>query len=67
MAILVNTSNVLGFVMGGIRDKIAMKKRVKMGYEAACTDHVTRYDQCGLQHYTKLANEMLKDVDVCNC
>jgi hypothetical protein len=28
-----------------------MKHRMKLGYEGACSDHVTRYDELGLEHY----------------
>jgi ubiquinone/menaquinone biosynthesis C-methylase UbiE len=62
MTLLVNFSNVIGFVIGSTRDKTAMKNRVKLGYEGACSDHVTRYDEVGLQHYTKLSQELLKDI-----
>jgi len=62
MTVLVNCSNIIAFVIGNTRDTAAMKNRVKMGYEGACSDHVTRYDEFGLQHYTKLSQELLKDV-----
>jgi hypothetical protein len=61
MTVLVNCSNIIAFVIGNTRDTAAMKNRVKIGYEGACSDNVTRYDEFGLQHYTKLSQELLKD------
>ena len=41
-----------------------MKRRIKLGYEGACSDHVTHYDEFGLEHYTKIATKLLEGVDV---
>jgi len=62
MTVLVNCSNILAFIIGNTRDTAVMKNRVKMGYDGACSDHVTRYDEFGLRHYTKLSQELLKDI-----
>lgn len=41
-----------------------MKQRMKLGYEGACTDHVTRYDELGMGYYAKVATELLEGVDL---
>lgn len=61
---IVNISNVLAWITGNARDTPAMKQRTKLGYESACTDHVARYDDQGLEHYTKIANKLLEEVDL---
>ena len=48
---------------GNARDTIAMKKRMKSGYEGACSDHVTHYDELGEKHYTKIAMKLLEAVN----
>lgn len=64
MKLMVNISNALAWISGNARDTAAMKQRMKLGYEGACTEHVTRYDDLGLEHYTKIARELLKRVDL---
>ena len=64
MKLIVNFSNVLAWITGNARDIAAMKQRMKLGYEGAFSDHVTRYDDVGLEHYTKIAIELLKGVKV---
>jgi ubiquinone/menaquinone biosynthesis C-methylase UbiE len=61
---MVNISNVLAWITGNARNTSAMKQRIKLGYESACTDHVTMYDDQGLKHYTKVANKLLEEVDL---
>lgn len=64
MKCMVNINNVLAWMTGNARDTAAMKKRMKLGYEGACSDHVTRYDELGLEHYTKIATKLLEGVDL---
>lgn len=59
-----NISNALAWITGNAKNTSAMKQRIKLGYESACTDHVTRYDDQGLEHYTKVANKLLEEVDL---
>ena len=61
---IVNFSNVLAWITGNARNTPAMKQRTKEGYESACTDHVKRYDDHGLEHYTKIANKLLEEADL---
>ena len=60
--LMANFSNLLAWITGNARDTIAMKERVKKGYEGVCTDHVTKYDEQGLKHYNRIATELLKKV-----
>jgi len=62
--LLINSSNMIAWVTGSTRDTEAMKKRVKLGYEGAFSDHVTKYDEVALGHFTKTSLELLKDVVV---
>ena len=45
VSLLVNANNLVAFFSGNSGNKSAMKERVKLGYEGAFTDHVTRYDE----------------------
>lgn len=62
--LMVNVNNFLSLITGNARDTAAMKRRIKLGYEGACSDHVTHYDEFGLEHYTKIATKLLEGVDV---
>jgi ubiquinone/menaquinone biosynthesis C-methylase UbiE len=59
---LMNTSNALAWLTGNARDTTAMKQRVKLGYEGKFTDHVTRYDELGLDFQIKAARAQLQGV-----
>ncbi len=62
--LLININNLLAWVTGNARDTEAMKQRVRLGYEGAYTDHVTRYDAVGMQHFAKIAEALLNEVDI---
>jgi ubiquinone/menaquinone biosynthesis C-methylase UbiE len=64
MKLMVNINNVLALITGNARDTAAMKQRMKLGYEGACSDDVTHYDDFGLDHYTKIATKLLEGVDL---
>jgi ubiquinone/menaquinone biosynthesis C-methylase UbiE len=64
MKVMVNVNNLLALVTGNARDTAAMKQRMKLGYEGACSDHVTHYDEFGLDHYTKIATGLLEPVNL---
>jgi len=53
MKVLVNTSNLLAWISGNARDTFAMKQRMKRGYEGTYSSDISRYDELGLEHYTK--------------
>jgi ubiquinone/menaquinone biosynthesis C-methylase UbiE len=64
MKFVVNFNNLFAWITGNARDTAAMKQRMKLGYEGARSDDVTRYDELGLRHYTKIATELLKGADL---
>ena len=47
MKFLVNANNLLALISGKAADTAAMKQHIKDGYEGACSDHVTHYDEFG--------------------
>lgn len=64
MKLTSDLSNALAWVTGNARDTAAMKRRIKMGYDGAVTDNVTRYDEFGLDHYTRISKELLEGTEV---
>jgi ubiquinone/menaquinone biosynthesis C-methylase UbiE len=64
MKVIVNVNNLLAWITGNARDIAAMKRRIKLGYEGVCSDHVTHYDDFGKDHYTKIAIKLLERVDL---
>ncbi len=64
MAVLVNTNNLMAFVLGHTRDEAAMTDRVKRGYEGVFSDHVRRYDELGYRFQYKAAQAELEEVDL---
>jgi ubiquinone/menaquinone biosynthesis C-methylase UbiE len=62
--LMVNISNALAWITGNARNTADMKLRVKKGYEGFCTEHVTKYDDIGQNHYNKIATELLKRVEL---
>jgi ubiquinone/menaquinone biosynthesis C-methylase UbiE len=64
MKLLVNMSNALAWVTGNARDTTTMKQRMKQGYDGVHTDHVTRYDELGFNHYNKIAQLLLEGLEL---
>lgn len=64
MKLLVNTSNIIAWLNGNARNTSAMKQRVKQGYDGVFTDHVTKYDELGLEFQIKAANAQLEGLDL---
>jgi len=62
--LLVNASCLAALVSGNARNTVAMKQRMRLGYEGTCTDHVTRYDTLGLNHFSKIATELVGGIDL---
>lgn len=62
--LLVNFSNTLAWISGNARDTVAMKRRMKLGYNGAVSDHVSRYDEVGLEHYTETGKILLEPVNL---
>ncbi len=66
LKLIVNLSNILAWITGNARDVMSMKMRMKMGYNAELTDSVTKYDELGLSHYTKIAETLLEEIQLKN-
>jgi ubiquinone/menaquinone biosynthesis C-methylase UbiE len=64
MKLMANINSLLALMTGNAINTTAMKRRMKLGYEGTCSDHVTHYDEFGLEHYTKIATALLKGADV---
>jgi ubiquinone/menaquinone biosynthesis C-methylase UbiE len=64
MKFVVNFNNAIAWATGNARDTMAMKQRTKMGYEGAVTDNITRYDELGQEHYTKISEALLEGTQV---
>jgi ubiquinone/menaquinone biosynthesis C-methylase UbiE len=60
---IINSSNLFTWLIGGLRDTDAMKRRLKTGYEGAYVD-VGEYDEVGHHHYDYIADNLLMDVDL---
>ena len=61
--LLVNSNNILAWLLGKTRNKAKMKERVKMGYEGRFTDHVTRYDELSAFFQKRAAVAQLEEID----
>ncbi len=64
MKFMANINSLLALLTGNAINTAAMKRRMKLGYEGTCSDHVTHYDEFGLEHYTRIAAALLEGVDV---
>ena len=64
MKLVVNTSNVVAWIVGNTRDTKAMKERIRLGYEGVTSNHVTKYDKLGLEFQTKAAAALLEGIDL---
>jgi ubiquinone/menaquinone biosynthesis C-methylase UbiE len=62
--LLVNFSNTLAWITGNARYTVAMKRRMKLGYDGVVSDHVSRYDDVGLEHYTETGKALLEPVNL---
>jgi len=61
--LLVNTNDILAWLLGNTRNKVVMKERVKLGYEGKFTDHVTRYDELSSYFQKRAAIAQLEGID----
>ena len=64
VSLLVNVNNLIAFFTGNSGDKSAMKERVKLGYEGAFSDHVTRYDELTAYYQKRTAVAQLEGLDL---
>jgi len=61
---LINGSNLIAWVTGNARDVGAMKTRVKDGYDGKFTEHVTKYDELGLNLQIRSARAQIDELDL---
>ncbi len=61
--LLVNTNNILAWLLGNTRRKNQMKERVKQGYEGRFTNHVTRYDELAAYFQKRSAIAQIERID----
>jgi ubiquinone/menaquinone biosynthesis C-methylase UbiE len=64
MKLMINTNNILAWLTGNARDAIAMKQRIRQGYEGVFSDHVAGYDELGTEFQTKAAIAQLEELDL---
>jgi len=64
LKLVVNSNCLLAWITGNTRNTSAMKQRMRDGYSGSFSDHVTHYDEVGLEHYTKIAENLLAGIDV---
>jgi len=64
MVLLVNSNNILAWIIGNNRKTAEMTERVKLGYDGIFTDHVRSYDDLGLKFQIKAAKAQLEEIDV---
>lgn len=64
MSLVINTSNMLAWITGNMKDTASMKQRVQKGYDGAFTNHVTRYDELGLQFQIRAAKAQVEELEV---
>lgn len=62
--ILINLNSILAWINGSSRNTVAMKERVKSGYDGRFTDHVKKYDDLGLAFQLKAASAQLEGLNV---
>jgi len=64
MTLIVNANNILACLTGNVRDTVAMKNRIRQGYDGAFSEHVTKYDELGAEFQEKAATTQLEGVDL---
>jgi len=62
--LMINSNNILAWLTGNARDARAMKERIRRGYEGVFSDHVTGYDELGIEFQTKAAMAQLEGMDL---
>jgi ubiquinone/menaquinone biosynthesis C-methylase UbiE len=64
MMLMVNANNILAWLTGNVRDTVAMKNRIRQGYDGAFSEHVNRYDELGTEIQMKAATAQLEGTDL---
>jgi ubiquinone/menaquinone biosynthesis C-methylase UbiE len=63
MKVLIESNNLLAWLTGNLRDKTAMKDRIRKGYEGEYSRHVTHYDELAGEFQKKVATYQLYEGD----
>jgi ubiquinone/menaquinone biosynthesis C-methylase UbiE len=62
--LLMNINNILAWAAGNLRDTEDIKERVMRSFDGDLTTVVKGYDEYGRRHYEKIADELLRDLDI---
>jgi len=62
MKLMVNANNILAWIGGNARDTVAMKNRIRQGYDAVFSEHVSKYDELGEELQTRAGAAQLEDL-----
>jgi ubiquinone/menaquinone biosynthesis C-methylase UbiE len=63
MRIIMDANNILAFLTGNLRNKKAMKDRIKLGYNGIFSQHVTHYDELAGEFQKRAAAYQLYGID----
>jgi ubiquinone/menaquinone biosynthesis C-methylase UbiE len=63
MRIIMDSNNIVAWLTGNSRNKMAMKNRIKMGYDATFSKHVTHYDELAGESQKRAAAYQLYGID----
>lgn len=58
------SNNFMAWMMGRLKDRDAMRKKMRDGYEGVFSDDVSRYDKLTRDHYTEIGEYLLKEICV---
>jgi SAM-dependent methyltransferase len=64
MRALVNVNNLLALLLGNASNALAMKSRVRSGYEGRFSHHVEKYDELGLHLQERSADIQLQGIEL---
>ncbi len=64
MRILINSNNILAWLTGNLRNKKAMKDRIRLGYNATFSRHVTNYDELAGEFQERAADYQFYGIDL---
>jgi ubiquinone/menaquinone biosynthesis C-methylase UbiE len=64
MRLLVNTNNLLALLSGNATNSLAMKTRVRYGYEGRFSPDVKKYDELGLELQERSADVQLQGIEL---
>ena len=64
MKMIVNANNLLALLTGNVRDTVAMKNRVRQGYDGTFSEHVSKYDELAEGLQTRAGAAQLEGLDL---